>query len=56
MNKGFSLIETILYISLLSLILMGIFSSLVSYMQSKKALIPFSESDYQFLIKNYHEN
>lgn len=56
MNKGFSLIETILYVSLLSLILVGIFSSILSYMHSKEVTTPFSEEDYQLLISNYHGN
>lgn len=53
MKNGFSLIETIVYISLLSLLLLGVFSSILSFTYSKRELI--DQNDYEFLIENYHE-
>ena len=55
MSKGFSLIETILYIALLSVILTGIFSSLFGFLRSKINDRGISESDYELLISNFHE-
>ena len=55
MKKGFSLIETVLYITLLSLILLGIFSSLLLYLQSKISREAISEGNYESLIANFHE-
>jgi len=54
-NKGFSLIEIIVYISLLSLLMIGIFSSILSFVYSSMSRPTFSERDYELLIKNYHE-
>ncbi|MEK7213591.1 MAG: prepilin-type N-terminal cleavage/methylation domain-containing protein [Patescibacteria group bacterium] len=53
MKKGFSLIETIVYVSLLSLLLLGVFSSILSFTYSKKEQI--NQNDYELLIENYHE-
>lgn len=53
MNKGFSLIEIIIYISLLSILLLGVFSSVMSLTYIKKPQI--NQSDYELLIENYHE-
>lgn len=55
MNKGFSLMEIILYISLLSILIIGISSTIISTIQSKESVKPFSESDYLLLISNFHE-
>jgi type II secretory pathway component PulJ len=55
MNKGFSLIETILYISLLSMLILGVFSSIVGnlYTQQKRPIL--KDEDYKILIKNFHD-
>ncbi len=53
MNKGFSLIETIVYVSLLAIIIIGVFSSLMSSIYTKKPLI--TKDDYELLIENFHE-
>ena len=55
MKNGFTLIETILYITLLSLIIFGIFSSLFSYLHMALYKPVFSEEDYNQLIKDFHE-
>lgn len=55
MNRGFTLIETILYISLLSVLMWGIFSSIMGiiYLQQKKPIL--REEDYKILIRNFHD-
>jgi hypothetical protein len=55
MNKGFLLIETILYISLLSMLILGVFSSIVGtlYTQQKRPIL--KDEDYKILIKNFHD-
>ncbi len=55
MNRGFSLVEIVIYIGLLSLLMVGVFSSILGqiYLQSKKP--SFTNTDYQSLITNYHE-
>lgn len=55
MSKGLTLVETIIYISLLSILVVGIFSSVFSeiYMSTNKPKI--SDTDYQNLIENFHE-
>lgn len=55
MRKGLSLVETILYISLLSMILINIFYSLLFYIQSKISSREFSDENYNKLIENFHE-
>ncbi len=52
MNRGFSLIEIIVYMGLLSLLILGIFSTTTSPIYDKPQ---FQESDYELLIKNFHE-
>lgn len=54
-NKGFSLIEIIVYVSLLSLLMVGIFSSILSFVYSSMSKPVISDGDYELLIKNYHE-
>lgn len=54
-NKGFSLIEVIVYIFLLSVLMIGVFSSTfgsIHYFSKKPNL---TDKDYQMLIKNDHE-
>jgi type II secretory pathway pseudopilin PulG len=55
MNKGFSLIEIIIYISLVSLLMMGVFSSVLGSVYGQMKKPSFTEEDYKNLIKNYHE-
>ena len=55
MKRGFTLIETIIYISLLSIILTGIFLSLFGFLHSRINDRGISESDYELLISNFHE-
>ncbi len=55
MQKGFTLIETIIYIALLSIILSGIFSSLFGFLNSKINTRDISQSDYELLISNFYE-
>lgn len=55
-NKGFSLVETILYVTLLSMIMLGIFSTIFSYLQSKSlSNSNFSNANYESLILNLYE-
>ena len=55
MNRGFSLLEIIIYVSLLSLLMIGVFSSILSSMHSMMKKPTLSEENYLFLIENYHE-
>lgn len=55
MNKGFSLIEIVVYISLLSILMIGVFSSVLSSIYTKMKKPSFTETHYQELIQNYHE-
>lgn len=52
-KQGLSLIEVIIYISLLSLLITGVFSSIMLLILTKKPLI--DQDDYEILIENYHE-
>lgn len=54
-NQGFTLIETILYTALLSIIMLGIFSSIMNFLQFKINSKAFSEEEYDLLIINFHE-
>ena len=54
-NKGFTLIEIILYITLLSFIIMSIFSVLLNFLHQSLYKKQISNSDYELLIKNFHE-
>lgn len=55
MNKGFTLIETIIYIGLISILMIGVFSLVMNYVYSSQNKSSFSEKDYEMLIKNFHE-
>jgi hypothetical protein len=55
MKKGFSLIETIVYITLLSFILIGIISSLFSYLHQSIYKPVITDADNDLLIQNFHE-
>ena len=54
-SKGFSLIEIILYITLLSFIILGIFSLLFSHIQSSINKPVFSDEDYKLLNENLYD-
>ena len=54
-ESGFSLIEVVVYTTLLSFIILGIFSSLFSYLNFSLYKPTISEDDYELLIKNFHE-
>ena len=54
MNKGFSLIEIIMYISLLSILIIGVFSLILSSFYNQAGKSPIKSVDYEILIKNYH--
>jgi type II secretory pathway pseudopilin PulG len=55
MNKGFTLIETILYVSLLSMLVLGVFSSIIGVMYTQQKRPILKDEDYKMLIKNFHE-
>lgn len=55
MNKGFSLIEIIINISLLSILMIGVFSSVLDSAYSSVKRPTFTDADYEILIKNFHE-
>lgn len=55
-NKGFVLIEVILYISLLSLLITGVFSSILGIIFMENKTGDFTRDEYDLLIENYHEN
>ena len=55
MNKGFSLIEIIVYTGLLSLLMVGVFSSTLSYVYDSMNKPTFTTDHYEQLIENYHE-
>jgi prepilin-type N-terminal cleavage/methylation domain-containing protein len=55
MNKGFTLIETLVYISLVSILMVGVFSLIVDFIYSSSNKKDFTEIDYQILIENFHE-
>jgi prepilin-type N-terminal cleavage/methylation domain-containing protein len=55
MKNGFTLIEIIVYISLLSVLIVGVFSSVFGeiFMFTNKPKI--SNDNYELLIENFHE-
>jgi type II secretory pathway pseudopilin PulG len=55
MNKGFTLIETIIYIGLISILTIGVFSLVMNYVYTNQNKSSFSDNDYEMLIKNLHE-
>lgn len=55
MKKGFTLIELIVYISLLSLLSLGVLSMCMSSVYFSFDIHSFSVSDYELLYKNMHE-
>lgn len=55
MKKGFTLIELIVYISLLSLLSLGVLSVCISSVYFSFDIQTFSPSDYELLYKNMYE-
>lgn len=53
--KGATLIETLIYIALLSLLIVGVFSSVYVVTSSGERQNRISEQDELLLLKNYHE-
>ncbi len=53
-NKGFTLIEIIIYISLLSIVIMGFFATVMGMMNDNSSSNHISPTDYEKLIKYYH--
>ena len=51
-NTGLSLVEIIVYMGLLSLLMLGIFSTISSPIYDRPL---YTDEDYQLLIENYHE-
>ncbi len=56
MQKGFSLIEIIVYLSILSILMVGVFSSVLSYAYEQNSRSVIDEEDYKMLLKNFHDN
>lgn len=55
MNKGFTLLEIIVYISLISILMVGIFSYSFDFLYRSQKTSDFTEDNYKNLIKNYHD-
>ncbi len=54
--KGSTLIETLIYIALLSILMVGVFSSVYILIDSgNRSSRVEGERDTQLLLKNYHE-
>ncbi len=53
MNKGNTLIETLIYISLLSILMMGVFSSIYSIIYLENRSIKINEKDNSLLLENF---
>ncbi len=54
MNKGFTLIELIMYICLLSILMYGVFAFLNSRINTLLRDDVISSEENELLIKNYH--
>ncbi len=53
--KGMTLIETLIYIALLSILMIGVLSSVYTLMASKGETEAQLQADSELLIKTYHE-
>ncbi len=53
-NKGFTLIEIIIYISLLSIVIMGFFVTVMGMINDNYLSNHINPTDYEKLIKYYH--
>ncbi len=54
-KRGFTLIETIIYISILTIVISGLFMTITSILNSKSNRNYISNGDYEKLIRNFHE-
>jgi len=54
MNRGFTLIETVIYISLVSILMVGVFSLVLDFIYSSSGGEDFTEMNYQMLIEDFH--
>lgn len=55
MQKGITLIETLIYISLLSILMGGVLSSIFMIIDSEQRDKVKSEADYELILEKYHE-
>ncbi len=53
--KGNTLIETLVYVSLLSILMIGVFSSVYVLIRSEERTRISNENDSLLILKNYHE-
>ena len=53
--KGMTLIETLVYIALLSILMVGVFSSVYVIIYSNEKQSRVNEADTALLLKKYHE-
>lgn len=53
--KGSTLIETLIYIALLAILMLGVFSSIYMTIRLEERSGVIEESDSDLLLKNYHE-
>lgn len=53
-NKGFTILELIIYIALISILMIGVFSLIMDYVLSSSNKPEIKETDYQLLIENFH--
>lgn len=54
-KRGFTLIETIIYISILTIVISGLFMTITSILNNKSNRNYISNGDYEKLIRNFHE-
>jgi Tfp pilus assembly protein PilE len=55
MNKGITLIETIIYIALVSLLMVGVISSVYMLMSSEGRTAGSREYEQKLILERYHE-
>lgn len=53
--KGFTLIETILYMSITSIVILGIYVGIINLIQSANKDNSINKSSYDHLIKYFHD-
>ena len=53
-NKGFTILELIIYIALISILMIGVSSLIMDYVLSSSNKPEIKETDYQLLIENFH--
>lgn len=55
MNKGITLIETLIYVTLVSLLMVGVISSVYMLMSSEGRTASVREHEQELILENYHE-